>query len=192
MKLTPTVFRVLTGIIIFIYFLLASLGFWYFEPNLFLKIVYFLIIGASIFEFFAISRILGFLLLTLYLSLFTLQNLLYSGRFDLWLVFLITLPVTGAIISLWKTTNRISWKKFDTLLWILVSISLLEGLIVMKFLSFSPYLQAFLILVIPLLAIEISSDYRENKLNLKRVVRLAVIILIAVLIVFISAPKELY
>ena len=107
----------------------------------------------------------------------------------IWSVFILILPIIAAIISLWKKTNRFYWRKNDTLLWLIVSITLIEGLVIMNFLTLSPYMQSFILMIIPLTAIEIYSDWRENKLNGTRVFRYCLAVGLALIVIFFSAPQ---
>lgn len=186
---TTSVTRILTTLIVLIYFVLSTLGFFYFERSLILLSLFIIIFIASVSEFIIIKRALGFILFTLYLSMFTLSNLTYSGQFSTWLIYVVTLPLTISIIGLWKKTVRITWKKQDTILSIIISIILLEELIFLHYFSLAPHIQAFLTILTPLIAVDIISDFRDNQLSFKRIFRISFLTLLATIIVLLSAPK---
>lgn len=186
---TPSVVRILTTLIVLIYFVLSTLGFFYFERSLILLSLFILIFIASIAEFIVIKRALGFILFTLYLAMFSLSNFTYSGHFSTWLIYLVTLPLTFSIIALWKKSIRITWKKQDSILSIIVSIILLEELVILHYFSLAPHIQAFLAVLTPLIAVDVVSDFRDNKLNFKRIFRISFLTILATVIILLSAPR---
>lgn len=186
---TPSVVRILTTLIVLIYFVLSTLGFFYFERSLILLSLFILIFIASISEFIVIKRALGFILFTLYLAMFSLSNFTYSGQFSTWLIYLVTLPLTFSIIALWKKSVRITWKKQDSILSIIISIILLEELVILHYFSLAPHIQAFLAVLTPLIAVDVVSDFRDNKLNFKRIFRISFLIILATVIILLSAPR---
>lgn len=187
-SLNPTIVRTLAGTLLGFFFIFSTIGFWRFETNFYLRIFYFVIIFASIIEFSFTSRILGFIMLTYYLTFFTLINLLYSGQLGVWAIFIITLPITASIVSLWKKSNRVYWKRIDTLIWVTISILILELLIIFRYLSLPPYIQSFILLLLPLLAFELYSDFREENFYYKRTIRLVVLLTISIVIIILSTP----
>lgn len=189
--LTPTVVRIMTTTLILIYFVLSVLEFFIFEKSLWLKIGFGIIFFASLAEIIIIRRALGFLILTIYLTFFSLLNFNYSGLLPTWLIAIIVVPLILSLVSLWKKTNRMSWKRQDTLLWILISLMILEGLAILSFISFSPYMWSFLMLLIPILSLDIYSDYREEIISPKRILRITFIVGLAILILIFSSPKGL-
>jgi len=121
--------------------------------------------------------------------MFSLSNLTYSGQFSTWLIYLVTLPLTFSIIALWKKSVRITWKKQDSILSIIISIILLEELIILHYFSLAPHIQAFLAVLTPLIAVDVVSDFRDNKLNFKRIFRISFLIILATVIILLSAPR---
>lgn len=186
---TPSIVRTLTTFSILVYFALSTLGFFYFERSLILLSIFVIIFIASVSEFIIIKRALGFILFTLYLAMFSLSNIIYSGQFAIWLIYLVILPLAFSIIALWKKSIRISWKKQDTILSIIISIILLEELVILHYFSLAPHIQAFLTILIPLLAVDVLSDFRDDKLNFKRVFRISFLALLATIILLLSAPR---
>lgn len=189
--LSPIIIQTLTTIFIAIYFVASLVGFYNFENSLIMRAAIIVIILASVGEYIILKRALGFLILTLFLSLFTLFNYTYSGKSSMWIIFLLVIPLIGSQIALWKKNNNYIWQKEDTLLWLLILIAIMENLIILNFINLSPYIMSFITLLIPITAIELYSDYRDNKLTFKRVTRIIIIMVIGISVILLSVPHDI-
>lgn len=171
-------------------------GFWYFEPSLFLKI---LVVGLAlvgmIWAFFKrsdkpqlASQREFLILLTLYLGLFSLYNLLYGLSIPLYLIMIAVLILTGGLfygLLVLDSLNILMEKPIFQLLTVTIGLAVLEVFLSLSFWPIDPKIKTMVIVVIFYLLTSLIYLYIHNVLKLKRVLGYVLICVIVLAILFI-------
>jgi len=182
---------------ILIAILSASLvGFWYFEPSLFLRIIVLIFSLAGLIIAFSrsdekptlVSKREFLILLMLYLGLFSLYNLLYGLSIPLYLVMIAVLLLVSGLFFNLLVLDKLETVISPPLFWVFI---VMMGLIILEiFLSLSfwpvdPKTKSLIIVVIFYLTTNFIYLYSHNVLKLKRIAGFLIVgLLILALLIF--------
>jgi len=179
MKLSK--FFTLEKILLTVIVALTIVGFWYFEPSLFLRwVVVLVIIFGLLGAFFSkkeisvpMSRREPLVLFSLYLGIYVFYNLLYGLAIPLYIVMLLILIFAWALIFILLSLDQINElvkKEIFQFYIVLMGLAVLEIFLALSFWPIDPKIKSLIIVLVFYLINSFVYLYVHNVLKLKRII----------------------
>ena len=175
---------------------LTIFGFWYFEENIYLKILTLLLSIISLYLIFKkeeekphfASRLQFPALLVLYFGFFDLYNFLYSINLPLYMVMIIILLLVSGLFFVVVTIDKASGlieREVLPVFVVAIGLVILEIFLTLYFWPIAPEVKSFIIIIIFYLILTLIYLYIHNMLRLKRILGYLVASFVVLVIVLV-------